>query len=71
MKNVSLIMSAYNEENTVGIVLQKLRELEFLTEIILVDNGSTDSTHSILLEAQKKDSRIKIFKIEYNYTNDY
>ena len=66
MKTVSLIMSAYNEENTVGTVLDKLRNLDYLHEIVVVDNGSTDSTYNILLNAQKNDQRIKVFRIEKN-----
>lgn len=66
MKTVSLIMSAYNEDKTVGKVLEKIRDLSFINEIILVDNGSTDSTYNILKESQKKDDRIKILKIENN-----
>ena len=59
-------MSAYNENNTVGIVLSKLRNLEYLHEIIVVDNGSTDTTYDVLISAQQLDSRIKILRIEKN-----
>ena len=63
---VSLIMSAYNEERTVGIVLKKIRYLDYINEIVIVDNGSTDSTYKVLVEAKKKDIRIKLFRIEKN-----
>ena len=66
MKTVSLIMSAYNEERTVGTVLDQLKSLPYITEIILVDNGSTDNTYSKLQEAKLKDDRIKIFNIKKN-----
>jgi len=66
MKTVSLIMSAYDEENTVGVVLDKLRDLDYVYEIVVVDNGSTDSTYNVLLNAQKTDDRIKIYRIEKN-----
>ena len=66
MNKTSLIMSAFNEENTVGLVLEKIKNINFINEIILVDNGSTDSTYNILLEAQKEDDRIKILTIEKN-----
>ena len=59
MKTVSLIMSAYNEEKTVGTVLEKVKTLSFISEIVLIDNGSNDLTYDALIEAQKKDSRIK------------
>jgi len=66
VKTVSLIMSAYNEENTVGIVLEKIRKLDYLHEIVVVDNGSTDSTYDNLIHAQNNDDRIKIFRIKNN-----
>ena len=59
-------MSAYDEENTVGIVLDKLRNLDYLHEIVVVDSGSTDSTYDVLLDSKKKDDRIKIYRIEKN-----
>ena len=65
-KSVSLIMSAYNEEATVGIVLEKLRKLEYITEMIIVDNGSTDNTHQAILNSQKYDERIQIYQIPEN-----
>jgi len=66
MKTVSLIMSAYNEEKTVGNVLDKLLYLDYLHEIVVVDNGSNDSTYDIIIKAQEKDNRIKIFRLEKN-----
>jgi glycosyltransferase involved in cell wall biosynthesis len=67
MKNtVSVIMSAYDEEKTVGKVLEKLRSLDYVTEIIVVDNGSTDQTYERILEAQEHDGRIKCFQIKKN-----
>ena len=64
MKSVSLIMSVFNEENTVKQVLDQLKKLEYLTELVIVDNGSTDSSASIIKNAQKMDNRIKLLKIE-------
>ena len=66
MKSVSLIMSVFNEENTVKQVLDQLKKLEYLTELVIVDNGSTDSSASIIKNAQKMDNRIKLLKIEKN-----
>jgi len=66
MKTVSVIMCAYNEENTVGIVLEKLRYLDFINEIIVVDNGSTDQTNNILQNCKENDDRIQIYQIHKN-----
>ena len=44
---LSIIIPAYNEENTVGQVLQNLDKLELPTiqkEILVIDDGSRDKT---------------------------
>jgi len=66
MKSVSLIMSVYNEENTVKKVLDKLKNIDYLNELVIVDNGSTDSSYEIINESKKQDDRIKLLKIEKN-----
>ena len=65
-KSVSLIMVAYNEQATVATVINKLKSIDFFNEIIIVDNGSTDSTNSEINISSKNDDRIKIIKIEKN-----
>ena len=62
MKSVSLIMSVYNEENTIKEVLDKLKNIDYLTELVIVDNGSTDSSYSIIDNAKNEDDRIKLNK---------
>lgn len=58
---VSVIMPMYNGEKYLrecldSLLNQSLKEIE----IICVDDGSTDSTSTILAEYQSKDSRIKV-----------
>ncbi len=57
----SIIVPVYNEEKTVGIVLQKLLKLPINKEIIVIDDGSTDKTESILKQFTSKPD-IKIFR---------
>ena len=66
MKSVSLIMSVYNEQNTVSRVLEKLRNIDFITELIIVDNGSTDSSYELIQNAKRNDKRIKVLQIKKN-----
>lgn len=59
---VSVIVPVYNVErylrkSILSIINQTLKEIE----IILIDDGSTDSSLSIMEELAKEDSRIKIF----------
>lgn len=41
---LSVIVPAYNEEATIGIILQKLAALPHVKEVIVVDDCSTDQT---------------------------
>lgn len=50
MANISAIVCAYNEEETLGGVLQALLETPDLAEIIVVDDGSQDDTAAIVTE---------------------
>ena len=45
---ISVIIPAFNEEQTIGQVLEALRVLPFETQIIVVNDGSTDGTHQML-----------------------
>ena len=65
-KKVSIIVPAYNEEKTIGNVLEKLNSLDFglEKEIIVVDDGSTDTTRFVV-EKFKNDS-LKIISHRMN-----
>jgi len=49
-KKVSLIIPAYNEEQTIASVIQDFRTQEVLDEILIVDNNSKDRTAEIAAE---------------------
>lgn len=68
MVKISVIIPVYNAEKYLiqcldSICNQSLQDIE----IICVDDGSTDTSYAILLEYQKKDTRIQI----YQQTNQY
>ncbi|AZO95635.1 glycosyltransferase family 2 protein [Halocella sp. SP3-1] len=42
--NISIIIPAYNEEDIIGKTLDALEKINNITEIIVVDDGSTDNT---------------------------
>jgi glycosyltransferase involved in cell wall biosynthesis len=57
---ISAIIPVYNEAGRIGRVLEVLRQVDRLHEIIVVDDGSTDlSTEEIQLAAQS-DPRIRL-----------
>ena len=49
VSRISIIIPAYNEESSIGLVLDALPQ-EKLHEIIVVDNGSTDATGRVAQE---------------------
>ena len=49
VSRISIIIPAYNEESSIGLVLDSLPQ-EKLHEIIVVDNGSTDATARVAQE---------------------
>ncbi len=64
---VSVIIPCYNEVNTIEDVLERVKEVGVVDEIVIVDDGSTDGTREILqrLEAQA-DPLVKIIYRERN-----
>lgn len=62
---LSIIVPVYNEERTVGVLLKKLISLsipEIEKEIIVVDDGSTDSTVTKISSISANLSNVRIVK---------
>jgi glycosyltransferase involved in cell wall biosynthesis len=53
MKNVSLVICAYNEEYTIQYVLKQCRKFNPDAEIIVVDDGSEDRTPEKIAKVKK------------------
>ncbi|HYJ37493.1 MAG TPA: glycosyltransferase family 2 protein [Chitinophagaceae bacterium] len=68
---ISLVIPVYNEEVLVDSLFARVRESMLSTkenfEVILVDDGSTDSTLSRLKNCNQKDSRFKILTLSRNF----
>lgn len=58
---VSVIIPAYNEERYLGGVLSPLKEIRLITQIIVVSDGSTDSTVDVA-----KSWDVEIIELESN-----
>jgi glycosyltransferase involved in cell wall biosynthesis len=59
---LNVVITAYNEKNFVGQILQKVLNVELEKEVIIVDDFSTDGTTEVLkqLQAQYKDRNIRV-----------
>ena len=63
---LSIIIPVYNEEKTVGKVLDKIcrQPLKWSREIIIINDGSTDNTKNIiksfLIKAEKEKYQVKV-----------
>ncbi len=74
-KLISLIVPAYNEEDCVDELFNRLgavfaAEPQYDFEVVIVENGSIDSTWVKLQAIAKKDSRFKILKLSRNFRMD-
>src|SRR3989344_1946944 len=69
--DISIVIPAYNEElNEVPLYNALKKSLDPITnkyEIILIDDGSTDSTYEKIQALNKKDKRIKCIKFRRNF----
>jgi hypothetical protein len=61
-ENVSVIIPAYNEESRIIKTLASLNKIDGVKEIIVVDDGSTDSTYQLLQSVEG----IKLLHIKSN-----
>ncbi|MBP1694604.1 MAG: LmbE-like protein [Chloroflexi bacterium] len=63
---IAAVIPAFNERGRLKNVLQAVSELPELTEIIVVDDGSTDGTELDALEVRSADPRIRTLRQEPN-----
>jgi glycosyltransferase involved in cell wall biosynthesis len=61
--DISVVVPAYNEATTIAEVLARLQQLPFTTQIIVVDDGSSDGTVELL---RSLDSSIEVLRHEGN-----
>lgn len=72
MKKISVLIPAYNEQAVLKLLYEKLvilmdNNTNYLWEILLVNDGSTDSTLAILHQLHQKDPRIQYIDLSRNY----
>ncbi|MBD3155997.1 MAG: glycosyltransferase [Candidatus Aenigmarchaeota archaeon] len=68
---ISIIVPGYNEEENIDMIVPRLQKLELKTEIILVDDGSVDSTYEKCLKQSKKYKNVKVVHYPENRGKGY
>ncbi len=62
---LSVVIPVFNERETITRIIAKVLSIDFVREVIVVDDGSTDGTRE-LLEGTPFDDRVKLFFHERN-----
>ena len=64
---ISVIIPCYNEENTIQTIIEKVLKFDlYKTEIIIIDDCSTDKSREIIKKIALENSSIKYFFLEKN-----
>ena len=68
--NLSIVVPVYNEEKSIGLLLDRIQgacsNFSFNWEIILVDDGSTDNTWSVLEKKHLDIPQLRALKLRGN-----
>jgi polyisoprenyl-phosphate glycosyltransferase len=67
----SIVVPVYNEQESITELVGRLREimdeLDGPAEAVLVDDGSTDSSYRLMLDAHETDPRFKVIQLSRNF----
>ncbi|MBR1742948.1 MAG: glycosyltransferase family 2 protein [Lachnospiraceae bacterium] len=71
MKMLSLIVPCYNEQESLPVfyeeVIRVMQEIETEYELLLINDGSSDDTLTIMKRLSEKDSRVMYFSFSRNF----
>ncbi len=63
---LSVIIPVYNEINTIAEIIKRVKSTPYETDIIVVDDGSTDGTADVLSELAQRDPSVQVVFKEDN-----
>jgi len=70
-RKISIIVPAYNEEDNISLLVEKTREMidesGLDCELVIVDDGSTDSTYERIVECEKKHDFVESVRHRRNF----
>ena len=65
--STSVVIPARNEARTVGPIVAAITALDDVSEVIVVDDGSTDLSYLMALEFHRTDTRFKVAQLSRNF----
>jgi len=71
MQTLTVIVPAFNEEKTLKQSLSRLISQSYITQIIIINDGSTDNTAQIIIDFKNLDSRIEVVSNHFNKGKGY
>ena len=64
---VSIILPVYNGEKYLSLAIESILKQTYKNfELIIIDDCSSDQTHSIALKYKEKDSRVRVYRNKTN-----
>ena len=70
MNSLTVVVPFFNEENTIIESISKLNNFDFISQILLIDDGSTDDSYK-LVEAFCSDKiKYQLIKLNSNQGKD-
>jgi dolichol-phosphate mannosyltransferase len=63
---LSVVMPVYNEERTVGRIIESVLAQRPVQELVIVEDCSRDDTWAALQEWPRRDPRVRLFRHEHN-----
>src|SRR5690349_18305589 len=68
---LSIVIPVYNEQDAIPFLIEKIKTLLDHTpsqaEVILVNDGSSDASISLLVEVAERDRRFKVLSLARNF----
>jgi len=66
VKCLSVVMPAFNEQATIAEILERVLASPWTAEVVVVDDGSTDSTVDIVSKVLAADDRVRLVSQPFN-----
>jgi glycosyltransferase involved in cell wall biosynthesis len=63
---LSVLIPAYNEENTIRRIVERVQQTPFEKEILIVDDASTDGTHKHLTDLASHHPEVRVLQHRFN-----